>query len=272
MLDQFLAALNSCESSVIKGTIYLSIVFVIFTLAERIFGIVRQKKPLQSTLLDLAYAYISLLYPPFLNFIISAVFGFMYLHFAGPQHQNISPVRFACEYLAVLFVRDCLIYARHRIFHTRPVWAFHSVHHSSEEVNWLSAVRFHPAENMIESAAEIILFILAGAWGVDAAVLSVVALTIGFYNLFIHSNLPWTFGPLRYVIVSPVFHRWHHSDTPEARDKNFAAIFSCIDLLFGTFYMPKGLVPETTGLSPEEKPAYPKTLIGQLLHPFRNSR
>ena len=32
-----------------------------------------------------------------------------------------------------------------------------------------------------------------------------------FHSAFVHANLNWTFGPLRYVISSPVFHRWHHS-------------------------------------------------------------
>jgi sterol desaturase/sphingolipid hydroxylase (fatty acid hydroxylase superfamily) len=69
--------------------------------------------------------------------------------------------------------------------------------------------------------------------------------------------------------VSPVFHRWHHSDKPQARDKNFAAMFSLIDLICGTFYMPITLKPDTTGLSKEEKQSHPSTFAGQILHPFK---
>jgi len=29
-------------------------------------------------------------------------------------------------------------------------------------------------------------------------------------SCLVHANLNWTFGPLRYVVASPVFHRWHH--------------------------------------------------------------
>jgi sterol desaturase/sphingolipid hydroxylase (fatty acid hydroxylase superfamily) len=211
-----------------------------------------------------------MLYPPFIYFILSALFAFLAIQVEGNQHNpRISPLFFAAQLFIVLFVRDCLIYLRHRIFHLRPVWAFHSIHHSSEEVNWLSAVRFHPAENSIKSAGEITLFLVCEMTGFDPMVLSVAGLLIGFYNLFIHSNLRWTFGPLRYVIVSPVFHRWHHSDTKEAQDKNFAAMFSCIDLALGTFYMPKDAMPETVGLSAQEKPVHPRTLAGQLLYPFR---
>jgi sterol desaturase/sphingolipid hydroxylase (fatty acid hydroxylase superfamily) len=211
-----------------------------------------------------------MLYPPFLYFLIAAFFADQALHVnAAPHNPQLALRYFALQVLAVLFARDCLIYLRHRIFHLPKVWAYHSIHHSSEEVNWLSAVRFHPAENIIESAGEIVLFIVAAAIGVDPAVLSVVGIIIAFYNLFIHSNLRWTYGPLRYVLVSPVYHRWHHSDLPAAADKNFAAMFSCLDLVFGTFYMPKGVMPETVGLSAQEKEAHPRTLAGQLWYPFR---
>jgi sterol desaturase/sphingolipid hydroxylase (fatty acid hydroxylase superfamily) len=169
----------------------------------------------------------------------------------------------------VLLMRDALIYLRHRVFHSRAVWDFHSIHHSSEELNWLSAVRFHPGESLIESTTEILLFLVCGLAGVDAKVLSVASLLIGAHNFFIHSNLRWTFGPLRYLFVSPVFHRWHHSDTRAAMNKNFAAMFSFIDLAFGTFYMPAKGMPQTLGLSAAEKESHPRTLAGQTLHPFR---
>ncbi|HEX7652072.1 MAG TPA: sterol desaturase family protein, partial [Verrucomicrobiae bacterium] len=154
-------------------------------------------------------------------------------------------------------------------FHTRPVWAFHSVHHSSEEVNWLSAARFHPVENAVESLLEALIFLFLSQIGTDMQVLSLVGVLLGFYNMFIHAELPWSFGPLRYVFVSPVFHRWHHSNAPEAQDKNFAAMFSCLDLVLGTFYQPKDELPDTLGLVPAEQASYPRSLLRQILYPFR---
>jgi sterol desaturase/sphingolipid hydroxylase (fatty acid hydroxylase superfamily) len=268
--DQMLTFLDTCINSISHGFILVAIGFILFSLMERIFRLHSIKKPFRATLLDLQYAFISMLYPPFIYFVLSAVFGFVAVQTQRTAHNpQLAVLFFAGQLFAVLFARDCLIYLRHRIFHLRPVWSFHSIHHSSEEVNWISAVRFHPAENIIEATGEVLLFLGCDIIGVDPAVLSMAALIMGFYNLFIHSNLRWTFGPLRYVIVSPVFHRWHHSDTPEARDKNFAAMFSCLDLALGTFYMPMNLKPETTGLSPEEKTVHPRTLGGQLLYPFR---
>jgi sterol desaturase/sphingolipid hydroxylase (fatty acid hydroxylase superfamily) len=269
-VNQFLSFLGQCRNSIIQGVIALSVGFVLFTLMERAFLFRPLKKSWRATLLDLQYAFLSMLYPPFIDFILAAIFGLLAVRIVvGPPNPHASVLSFAGQLLAVLFVRDCLIYLRHRVFHTRPVWAFHSIHHSSEEVNWLSALRFHPAEIMIESALEILLFLGCQIVGVAPAVLSVAAVMVAFYNLFIHSNLRWTFGPLRYLIVSPVFHRWHHSDSATAMDKNFAAMFSCIDLVFGTYFMPRNGLPQTTGLSAKEKAVHPRSLAGQLVYPFR---
>ncbi len=269
-MDQLEAFLDRCGSSFLDGTIYIAIGFLLFSLMERIFSLKPIKKPWRSYQLDLQYTFISMLYPPFIYFIFSVIFGLMAVRFKGAFHNpHISVLSFVAQLVIFLFVRDCLIYLRHRIFHTRPIWAFHSIHHSSEEVNWLSAARFHPTESLIETGGESVLVVVCALIGMDASVISVATLLIGFYNLFIHSNLRWTFGPLRYVLVSPVFHRWHHSDLPEAQDKNFAAMFSCIDLVLGTFYMPMHLRPDTTGLSAQEKTVHPRTLGGQLWYPFR---
>jgi sterol desaturase/sphingolipid hydroxylase (fatty acid hydroxylase superfamily) len=45
-------------------------------------------------------------------------------------------------------------------------------------------------------------------------------------------------GPLRLLIASPRFHRWHHADVPEAHGKNLANIFPLFDWMFGTYRVP----------------------------------
>ena len=269
-MNRLLTILHQGINSITQGIIALAIGLILFSLLERMFRFSAARKTWRANLLDLQYAFLSMLYPPFIYFILSAIFGFLALQLKDASRDpGIDPLWFAAQLFVVLFVRDCLIYLRHRIFHLRPVWKFHSIHHSSEEVNWLSAVRFHPAENSIEATGEVLLFLGCTVLGFDALVLSVAGLLIGFYNFFIHSNLRVTFGPLRYIFVSPVFHRWHHSDEAAAHDKNFAAMFSCLDLALGTFYMPPDKMPDTTGLSASEKTVHPRTLAGQLWYPFK---
>ena len=80
----------------------------------------------------------------------------------------------------------------------------------------------------------------------------------------VHANLNWTFGPFRYVLASPVFHRWHHSNDPAVRDKNFAPTFPVLDVLFGTFHMPPGRLPSGYGAE-----GVPDSFLRQMAYPFR---
>ncbi|MFZ0017998.1 MAG: sterol desaturase family protein, partial [Acetobacteraceae bacterium] len=85
-------------------------------------------------------------------------------------------------------------------------------------------------------------------------------------GLLVHANLNWTFGPFRYVLASPVFHRWHHTYADQGGNKNFAPTFPFLDLAFGTFHMPKGETPCVFGIVDREVPS---NLFGQLCYPFR---
>ena len=182
-----------------------------------------------------------------------------------------SPAWFQSQHVAVqivelLFAADLLGYFSHRLFHRGVLWRFHAVHHSSTQLDWLAAARVHPINEVLTRVFHIVPLYLLGFRG--EALAAIVPL-LTFYAIFVHANLRWDFGPLRYAIASPVFHRWHHTSQEEGLDRNFAGLFPWIDILFGTFYMPRDRQPERFGLAGEVMPA---TLVGQLAHPFRSSR
>ncbi len=105
--------------------------------------------------------------------------------------------------------------------------------------------------------------------GFDPLVFAVVAPVTTLYAILLHADVPWTFGPLRHVLASPVFHRWHHSSEPEARDKNFAGFLPLWDHLFGTFYMPAVDRPIAVGTPNDPVPA---GFWKQLVYRFRKAR
>jgi sterol desaturase/sphingolipid hydroxylase (fatty acid hydroxylase superfamily) len=72
-----------------------------------------------------------------------------------------------------------------------------------------------------------------------------------WYARFYHSNIKTHLGILRYVMVTPQSHRIHHSRLRAHRDKNFGAIFSLWDHLFGTQYRRYDEYPETGLDNPE---------------------
>ncbi len=148
------------------------------------------------------------------------------------------------------------------MFHLDPLWRFHSIHHAPEQVDWLTSVRMHPINFVLYSTLINVIISLAGFS--PRAVIALLPFNT-FFGFLVHANLNWTFGPFRYVIASPVFHRWHHTYADQGGDKNFAPTFPFLDLLFGTFYMPKDRLPSVFGISGR---AVPNRLLGQLLHPL----
>jgi len=162
----------------------------------------------------------------------------------------------------LLILVDFLGYWGHRLFHRRPLWRFHAVHHAARELDWLSSVRVHPVNEALMRIGYVVpLFAL----GFRGELLVGVTPLLTIYALGLHANVPWTFGPLRHVLASPAFHRWHHSAEAEGLDKNFAAMFPVWDLLFGTYHLPAGRQPAVFGVS-EQVPA---GFAAQLAWPFR---
>ena len=165
--------------------------------------------------------------------------------------------------VAILLIQDVMLYWIHRIFHTRAAWKYHAIHHSPEVVDWMTMARFHPVNNLMEFVLADVAVLLMG-FPKEALIALVPINTI--YSGMVHANLNWTFGPLKYVFASPVFHRWHHTTQAEGLNKNFASTFPVLDLLFGTFYMPAGKLPQEFGTG---EPDFPEGFLGQLMHPFR---
>ena len=155
---------------------------------------------------------------------------------------------------------DFALYWIHRGFHRGAFWKYHAVHHAPKDLDWISAARFHPVNLALGTVAVDITALLCG-------VSPDIFLVIGPFNIItsclVHANLDWTFGPLRGVLVSPVFHRWHHAQA--VRDMNFASTFSLWDKMFGTYYMPKGALPGDYGI---DDAAMPEGLMAQTLYPL----
>jgi sterol desaturase/sphingolipid hydroxylase (fatty acid hydroxylase superfamily) len=166
---------------------------------------------------------------------------------------------------AFLLVADLAAYWMHRLFHHRPLWRFHAVHHSSDEVDWLSAVRLHPVNDAIMRAAQAAPIL---ALGFDPALLAAYVPILAAYAIFVHANVPWSFGPLRFVVASPAFHRWHHAAETQGLDRNFAGLFPLFDLLFGTYHLPTDRSPARYGIPDGD---VPRGFFAQMAYPFRRS-
>jgi len=143
------------------------------------------------------------------------------------------PVASFLIYLAAL---DLLDYWLHRAQHRlRWWWALHALHHSQRKMSFWTDDRNHLLDSLINDTVKAAV---ALAIGVEPA--QFVGLTIAARALqsLQHANLPWTYGPLGYLLVSPVFHRVHHAIGVGHEGRrfgcNFAVLFPVWDMLFGT--------------------------------------
>ena len=164
--------------------------------------------------------------------------------------------------LVTLAVSDFVGYWRHRLMHTKHLWPIHAAHHSDRNLTFLSLLRFHPLNRLMAVVADTLVLLTLGAPAWAAALSGTIR---HYHGYLVHANLKWTFGPLGKVLVSPVFHRWHHTRSGPGQNRNFATIFSLYDRIFGTAYDVGAKQPDALGV---DMPDYPSGWAGQLLYPI----
>lgn len=162
--------------------------------------------------------------------------------------------------MIVLFLIDLADYWTHRLMHNSLLWGVHAVHHSEQRMTWLTSSRVHLFESSIMKLGYVMLLGWIGMplWSLLAAN------TVAYlHNRYVHCGLEWNHGPLAKVIASPNWHRWHHAIDPAAYNKNYANVFSVIDVMFGTYHNP-GTCQGPTGLAEMPNPG----VVNQMLYPF----
>jgi sterol desaturase/sphingolipid hydroxylase (fatty acid hydroxylase superfamily) len=150
--------------------------------------------------------------------------------------QIVSAWPIAGQVAFFLIVHDLYIYLFHRLQHrSAALWRLHEAHHSVKDVDWLSGVRSHSLEILINQTVEFAPIVLLGA-APEVAVIK--GLISAVWGMFIHSNLDVRLGWLQYLINGPEMHRWHHATDPAAFNKNFGTKLAIWDWIFGTAYFP----------------------------------
>jgi sterol desaturase/sphingolipid hydroxylase (fatty acid hydroxylase superfamily) len=200
-------------------------------------------------------------------FSLLAGSGLYSLDELGQVTDGLVPVQelpLLAQALVILLVFDLIQYWVHRASHGATFWKFHAIHHSAVHVDWLTSTRFHPVDTIVRSYC-VYLLVVALGFSPEAWLILVPFNTL--YSPFVHANLNWDYGPFRYVLVSPVYHRWHHTHADQGGNANFAPTFPFIDLLFGTYYEPRGIRPAVFG-TPHD-PISNANILSQVLYPFR---
>jgi sterol desaturase/sphingolipid hydroxylase (fatty acid hydroxylase superfamily) len=175
-------------------------------------------------------------------FTITYSFGFDHIVNLGLEQLKIYSIKIFTENLYIDLVIYFIYftfadYWIHRLVHLPLFWPIHRFHHAISEYNTLITFRHHPIFYTFESILRLILFVfiplphsLVGIWPL-----------IGFlfttHQIFIHTDLDWDFGWIgKYIIVTPKYHRLHHSSI--YYNSNYGNFFIFWDLLFRTYNKP----------------------------------
>jgi sterol desaturase/sphingolipid hydroxylase (fatty acid hydroxylase superfamily) len=165
--------------------------------------------------------------------------------------------------------------ANHRL---TALWRLHAVHHSQEELSILTTYRAHPLVHVsfLLSAVPVL------AVGSNAVTPTAVFTVYACLGALPHANVRWTYGRAGRILVSPAYHRIHHSATGRL-DINLGTVFAVWDVLSRRAVFP-GRTADTdvveTGLAgrpvPVEqsghRPRLGRTMLRQLAEPFTSIR
>ncbi len=276
-MEQFLQAQKQhIDIWLANPQVYL-LIAVLLIVSRFIPAVSPGKRQGASLAMDYFYGIIySLLLFPFFVVFFSVVNGaldrwFPWLNLGLAQHLPIW-----LQIVLVIFLDDFLAYVSHFCRHKfRFLWHFHTLHHSQENLNPLTTKRTHPVERVFSRLC--IRWLPLAIIGSPPEVWALYYIIDAIWDYFIHSNIRVNLGSVGKVLVSPQYHRIHHSRLPQHADRNFSDLFLIYDILFGTAYLQQFEYPPS-GLQgaddfPHEKSMKPRyivsTFLAQMWYPFK---
>ena len=182
---------------------------------------------------------------PSVNIFITEVSNFYHhtLPFLNTGLLDNSPLWL--QGIGAFLIADLMFYVSHRLRHkVKWLWYFHSIHHSQEHLNPMTGDRSHFVDQIVREAIATVPIAFVGGAPTTWSIFIVVRT---FWAFFIHANVKTNLGPLKYILVSPQYHRVHHSIMPEHFDVNYGERLVIWDFLFGTmakdfnWYPPMGV-------------------------------
>jgi sterol desaturase/sphingolipid hydroxylase (fatty acid hydroxylase superfamily) len=256
---------------VIRLGIWLVFLMAVFVPLERSYPVRSRKLFRKGLVADLGYYFLSSMVPRMLLVLpLSATAWLVHRFLPGDFYQRMGDMPTGLRLGLALLVEEVGYYWGHRWMHEIPVlWRFHAIHHSPEEVDWLVHTHAHPVDLFFTRLCSFVpLYLLGLAQPVtdQLDLVPVLVILVGtVWGFFIHANLRWRLGYFEWLVSSPAFHHWHHTnDGPALLNKNYAALLPWIDKCFGTFYLPAGKWPARYGTDTPCAPGF----LDQLLQPL----
>ena len=194
----------------------------------------------------------------FAGLIAFPVYAFLYHHRLLDLELN-----WATGLLTFLGVDFCF-YWMHRSSHRiRWFWAAHVVHHSSERMNFSTAMRQN-ATNIFNGMW--LFYVPLALIGFNPVWIGVAYALSLVYQFFIHTTLVGKLpGWVEIVFNTPSHHRVHHGRNPGYIDRNYGGTLIVWDRLFGTFVAEDEQSPPDYGIT---RPVHSRNLLVLWTHEY----
>lgn len=146
----------------------------------------------------------------------------------------------------LLFADDLAYYTFHRANHeVRIFWAGHVSHHSSQYLNYGTALR----QGVGERIHKYFFWLWLPLLGFDPVMIFIMMGVNLIYQYWVHTEfvrrLP---KPFELIFNTASHHRVHHASQPQYLDRNHGGVFIIWDRLFGTFAPEDDAHPPKYGL------------------------
>lgn len=265
-------------TDVFRLCVWLALLSAVFVTLERLFALRPSRILRPGVAADLGYYFLSSLLPgALLAAPLGLLAGAAQAAMPGTWHAQMAALPMWAHMAAVFLVMQVGAYWGHRWSHELPwLWRFHAIHHSAEHMDWLVNTRAHPVDMVFERICSLVpLSVLGlagpGSGGAAASLAPAIVVVVGtVWGFFIHANLRWRLGPLEWLVATPAFHHWHHTNDTENRDRNYAAMLPVLDRVFGTLHLPRHW-PEVYGVDAPVGGTLVQQIVGPLV-PDRPAR
>jgi sterol desaturase/sphingolipid hydroxylase (fatty acid hydroxylase superfamily) len=191
---------------------------------------------------------------PIVLFLYDRVFA----NYASPPILQDLPI--VVRILLYIVIGDFGYYWIHRLMHTQMLWPAHKWHHSPTYMYWLAGCRATITQQFLVGVPYVLAapVLFPSPWWVYTALVIFDYLIVDW----MHLNVPWGTRWLEWLIVTPRYHRIHHSSNPGHYGRNMGDFLTLWDRLFGTYLDPDELKEKDLAFGLDDAPSPIRLIAG----------
>lgn len=145
------------------------------------------------------------------------------------QFRIVETMPLLLALLIAFLVHELSYYWEHRLAHRVGIfWAFHAIHHSSNEFNHTTAARGFWLDGLLRTPFDLAAALL----GVPPVVFLAMSIVKNAFGIWNHASYVGHLGWVERWLATPLNHKIHHANQPQYIDKNYSQVLIVWDRIF----------------------------------------